>query len=244
MAKLYLSLLLILVSSSMASATTLKISQDLWPPYIMNSVQGSGIAHDIVADALISAGYELEFSIKPWSRVLKETKAGENDVIIAVWKTEERTKHFIFTDAYSHNEMLFISRGDVRFEFDSLDSLKGLRVALINDYQYGNNLRDYKEMIAVNTLDLPNSIRYLLANKADVLLVDEEVGRWTVQAMKVPKNKLYFSETYFHSTPLHAAVRKSHPEAESIVSALNNYFKNHAEGKLRALKTLYGLRDK
>ena len=244
MVKFYLIAILLILSSSAGVAKTLKISQDLWPPYIMNSVQGSGIAHDIVADALISAGYDLEFSVKPWSRVLKETKAGENDVIIAVWKTEKRTKHFLFTEPYTHNEMLFISRNNIRFEFDTIESLKGLRVALINDYQYGNNLRQYKGMIPVITLDLPNSIRYLLADKADVLVVDEEVGRWTVQGMKIPAGKLYFSKTYFDSTPLHAAVRKSHPEAENIVSALNNYFKNHAKGKLQALKTLYGLREK
>lgn len=244
MAKFYLIAILLILSSSAGATKTLKISQDLWPPYIMNSVQGSGIAHDIVADALISAGYDLEFSVKPWSRVLKETKAGENDVIIAVWKTEKRTKHFLFTDPYAHNEMLFISRNNIRFEFDTLESLKGLRVALINGYQYGNNLREYEGMIPVITLDLPNSIRYLLADKADVLMVDEDVGRWTVQGMKIPAGKLYFSKTYFDSTPLHAAVRKSHPEAENIVSALNNYFKNHAEGKLQALKTLYGLDDK
>lgn len=244
MVKCYLIAILLILSSSAGVAKTLKISQDLWPPYIMNSVQGSGIAHDIVADALISAGYDLEFSVKPWSRVLKETKAGENDVIIAVWKTEQRTKHFLFTDPYTHNEMLFISRNNIRFEFDTIESLKGLRVALINDYQYANNLRQYQGMIPVITLDLPNSIRYLLADKADVLLVDEQVGRWTVQGMKIPAGKLYFSKTYFDSTPLHAAVRKSHPEAENIVSALNNYFKNHAQGKLQALKTLYGLDDK
>ncbi|EGA65208.1 substrate-binding periplasmic protein [Vibrio brasiliensis] len=244
MVKFYLIAILLILSSSAGVAKTLKISQDLWPPYIMNSVQGSGIAHDIVVDALVYAGYDIEFSIKPWTRVLKETMAGENDVIVSLWKTEQRTKHFLYTDPYTHNSMIFISRQELKFEFDSFDSLKGMRVALINDYAYGNNLREYKGMIPVSTLDLPNSIRYLLADKADVLVVDEEVGRWTVQGMKIPAGKLYFSKTYFDSTPLHAAVRKSHPEAENIVSALNNYFKNHAQGKLQALKTLYGLDDK
>lgn len=241
MAKLYLSVLLFILSTSPGSAKTLRISQDLWPPYIMNSVQGSGIAHDIVADALISGGYELDFSVKPWSRVLKETIAGENDLIISLWKTEERTKHFLFTDPYTHNQMVFISRSEVQFEFESLESLKGMRVALINDYAYGNNLLQYKGMIPVKTLDLPNSIRYLLSNQADVLVADEDVARWTVQGMKIPSDKLYFSHSHFDSTPLHAAVRRSHPDAEQIISILNNYFKNHAKGKLDALKKLYGI---
>lgn len=243
MAKLYLSVILIIFSISTGSAKTLRISQDLWPPYIMNSVQGSGIAHDIVADALISAGYDIDFSVKPWSRVLKETMAGENDLIISLWKTEERTKHFLFTEPYTHNKMIFLSRSDIQFEFDSLESLKGMRVALINDYAYGNNLLEYQGMIPVKTLDLPNSIRYLLSNQADVLVVDEDVAKWTVQGMKIPPDTLYFSQSYLDSTPLHSAVRRSHPNAEHIVSTLNNYFKYHAKGKLDALKTLYGLQQ-
>jgi polar amino acid transport system substrate-binding protein len=116
-----------------------------------------------------------------------------------------------------------------------------MRVALINDYAYGNNLLQNKGMIPVKTLDLPNSIRYLLSNQADVLVADEDVARWTVQGMKIPSDKLYFSHSHFDSTPLHAAVRRSHPDAEQIISILNNYFKNHAKGKLDALKKLYGI---
>ena len=239
----YLSPILLLLWSQLTWSETLKLSQDLWPPYIMNSVQGSGIAHDIVADALISAGYDLEYSVKPWTRVLKETKSGQSDIIISLWKTEERQEYLLYTEPYMHNEMVFVSLSETKFEYESLDSLKGMKIAMINDYAYANNLRKYKNMTIVNTLDLPNSFRYLLAKKADVLVADEAVARWTAYGMKIPKGTLHYSKTFFDSTPLHSAVRKNHPEAEKIVSILNNYFKNHAEGKLEALHILYGLKD-
>lgn len=239
----YLGSVLLLIWSQFAWSATLKLSQDLWPPYIMNSVQGSGIAHDIVVDALISAGYDLKYSVKPWTRVLKETKSGQSDVIISLWKTEERQQFLLYTQPYMQNDMVFISLSDTKFEYESLDSLKGMKVALVNDYAYANNLRDYPDMTIVKTLDLPNSFRYLLAKKADVLVADEAVARWTAYGMKIPKGTLHYSKTYFDSTPLHAAVRKDHPEAEKIVSILNNYFKNHAQGKLEALQMLYGLKE-
>lgn len=208
----------------------------------MNSVQGSGIAHDIVADALTAAGYELEYSVKPWTRVLKETISGHNDVILSLWKTDEREQHFLFTIPYTQNKMVFISRSDIKFEYTSLESLKGFRVALINDYAYANGLREYKHITPVATLDLPNSIRYLLSNQADVLVTDEMVGRWAVHGMKVPKGMLYFSDSHFDSTPLYAAVRKSHPQAEQIVAILNNYFENYAKQKIAELEKIYGLK--
>ncbi|AIU66344.1 transporter substrate-binding domain-containing protein [Vibrio coralliilyticus] len=229
--------------SGLGWAAPLRLAQDLWPPYVMNSALGSGIAHDLVTEALVSAGFEIEYSVKPWSRVLKETINGKNDVIIAIWKTEQRNKDYLFTEEYMYNQMAFISRTDTNFEYTSMNSLKGLRVALINNYAYGAGLRDYKEMIPADSIDLPNSIRLVLTDRADVLVTDEAVGRWTVKEMRIKKERLHFSEAYLDSTPLHAAVRKDHPQAEQIVTALNLYFKHHAEQKLHDLRIKYGLAD-
>nr|WP_252724219.1 transporter substrate-binding domain-containing protein [Vibrio hepatarius] len=227
----------------MSQSVPLRLSQDLWPPYIMNSAYGSGIAYDLVTSALDSAGYEFEYTVKPWSRVLKETLGGQNDVIISLWKSEQRERDYLMTDMYMYNNMVFISRSDTNFEYESLENLKGMRVALINNYAYGGNLREYPEMISIRSIDLPNSIRQVLTQRADIIVADEAVGKWTVKEMRVEKNKLYFSHSYLDSTPLHAAVRRDHPQAQKIVSALNQYFKNHAPEKLKELKTKYGLSE-
>ena len=227
----------------LAEAERLRVSQDLWPPYIVNSAYGSGIAYDLVTGALDAAELEFDYTVKPWSRVLKETLGGQNDVIIAIWKTEQREKDYLLTDSYMHNRMVFVSRSDTKFEYESLESLKGLRVALINDYAYAGNLRQYPDMIPINSLDLANSVRQVLTQRADVLVTDEAVGRWAVQEMRVAKGKLYFSRSHLDSTPLHAAVRRDHPQAKEIVSKLNQYFKDNAEIRLQDIKIKYGLTD-
>ncbi|WP_341661642.1 transporter substrate-binding domain-containing protein [Vibrio sp.] len=227
----------------LAEAERLRVSQDLWPPYIVNSAYGSGIAYDLVIGALDAAELEFDYTVKPWSRVLKETLGGQNDVIIAIWKTEQREKDYLLTDSYMHNRMVFVSRSDTKFEYESLESLKGLRVALINDYAYAGNLRQYPDMIPINSLDLANSVRQVLTQRADVLVTDEAVGRWAVQEMRVAKGKFYFSRSHLDSTPLHAAVRRDHPQAQEIVSKLNQYFKDNAEIRLQDIKIKYGLTD-
>jgi len=232
-----------IVWSSLSQSAPLRLSQDLWPPYIMNSAYGSGIAYDLVTNALDSAGFEFEYTVKPWSRVLKETLGGQNDVIIAIWKSEQRDKDYLLTDMYMHNNIVFISRTDTNFEYESLESLKGIRMALIHNYAYGGNLRQAPDMIPINSIDLPNSIRQVLTQRADVLVADEAVGRWTVKEMRVKRDKLYFSRSYLDSTPLHAAVRRDHPQAKEIVSALNQYFKTHGPERLKDLKTKYGLSE-
>ena len=90
----------------------------------------------------------------------------------------------------------------------------------INDYAYAEICIPRYDPI--NSLDLANSIRQVLTQRAD-LVTDEAVGRWAVQEMRVGKGKLYFSRSHLDSTPLHAAVRRDHPHAQEIVSKLNQW---------------------
>ncbi|MEL7290790.1 MAG: transporter substrate-binding domain-containing protein [Pseudomonadota bacterium] len=226
---------------SVATAETLRVAQTEWPPFIMDSPLGGGVAHDFIVEALIDAGYRVQFEQKPWSRILKETVHGKNDVIVAMWKTEEREKHFLYTDAYMNNQMAVVSRSRSDFEYTDIKSLKGKEVALIHRYAYTPKLMEYPDMIPVNSIDLPNSLRLVLTERADLLVSDEIVARWTIQQMKLDINQFKFSEIYLDSTPLYAGVRRNHPQAQSIVSMLNEYFRTQGEAKLELLKEKYGV---
>lgn len=229
--------------SQSQSAPVLKVAQTQWPPFIMDSAYGQGIAYDFIIEGLVAAGYQVEFSEKPWGRILKETAHGKNDVIVAMWKTEQREKHFLFTEPYMHNQMSVLSRRNSDFEFTDIDSLKGKEVALINRYAYTAKLLDYPHFIPVNSIDLPNSVRLVLTERADVLVSDEIVARWTLKEMRLDPSQIKFSSTYLDTSPLYAGVRRDHPLAQEIVNALNHYFKNHGERRLAELKTKYGLSD-
>ncbi|NVD06316.1 transporter substrate-binding domain-containing protein [Vibrio sp. JPW-9-11-11] len=236
---------LVLASSLSFSATvyaeTLRVAQTEWPPFIMESPLGGGVAHDFIVDALVEAGYQVQFDQKPWSRILKETIHGKNDVIVAMWKTEEREQHFLFTDAYMNNQMAVVSRNDSDFNYTQIESLKGKEVALIHRYAYTPKLLEYPDMIPVNSIDLPNSLRLVLTERADVLVSDEIVARWTIKQMNIDINQLKFSPTYLDSTPLYAGVRHDHPQAQAIVNMLNQYFLTQGAEKLEQLKEKYGV---
>lgn len=210
----------------------------------MDSPIGKGIAHDMVVNALTSSGYTVQFTEKPWARILKETIKGKNDVIIAIWKTEEREKTFLFTQPYMYNQMAVVSLRKSNFKFKSLESFKDKRVALINGYAYAGSLLEYDQMKPVISIDLPNSIRLVLTERADALVTDEVVGEWTIKEMGIDRGQLAFSDVYLDSTPLYAAVRKSHPQAEQIVEVLNKFFDQQAAQELQSLKTRYGLNSK
>ncbi|MFM2589396.1 substrate-binding periplasmic protein [Vibrio sp. TBV020] len=237
---LYGILVLYPLSASYA-ATVLRVAQTTWPPFIMDSPFGRGIAHDIVIEGLTTAGYQVEFVEKPWARILKETLKGKNDIIVAIWKTKQREQDYLFTEPYMYNQMAVVSRSELDFEYQTIENLKEKRVALINGYAYGAELLEYEQMYKVISIDLPNSIRLLLSGRADILVTDEAVGKWTISEMGIEANRLHFSDNYLDSTPVHVAVRRSHPRAQEIVDTLNRYFKTHGEVKMKKLRRKYGL---
>ncbi|TFH92887.1 transporter substrate-binding domain-containing protein [Vibrio ouci] len=222
-------------------ASVLRVAQTAWPPFIMNSPQGRGIAHDLVMEGLINAGSQVEFVEKPWARILKETLKGKSDVIVAIWKTPKREQEYLFTEPYMYNQMAVVSPVEVGFEYHAIEDLKEKRVAMINGYAYAAELSNYQHMYRVSSIDLPNSIRLLLSSRADVLVTDEIVGRWTIKEMGIEAELLHFSQKFLDSSPVHVAVRRTHPQAQEIVNALNLYFKQHGAAQMKLLREKYGV---
>jgi polar amino acid transport system substrate-binding protein len=228
--------------SGITNALPLRIAQSEWAPYVMDSPIGRGIAHDIVMQGLSNSGYQFVYEQKPWPRVLKETFYGKNDVIIAIWKSDERERHYYFTEPYLNNTLTVISRvSKTPFEYEDLTSLNDKRVALIEDYAYPSELLAHNKMLPIPSDSLSTSLRMVLSNRADVLITDEFVARWMIKEMNLSINKFQFSAEPFSFTPLHVAVRKDHPYAQQIVYNLNYYFRNLSRLHIELLKIKYGL---
>ncbi|MFB9214985.1 substrate-binding periplasmic protein [Vibrio sinaloensis] len=230
------------ISVTCYATTSLNVAQDIWPPYVMDTPIGEGIAHDIVTQGLVRAGYKFAYQHKPWARVLKETYYGKNDIIVAIWKSAERERKYHFTEPYLYNHLAVISRaGNDKFDYQGLDSLNGLKVALIDNYAYPSDLLDHPNIEPVPSSDLTTSFRLLLSHRADVVVSDEFVALWTLKEAKLPHGRFHFSTNKLATNSLHAAVRKSHPLSQQIVYSLNYHFRTIDEVKLGELKKKYGL---
>ena len=85
------------------------ILTSIWPPYVDPKLPGHGLAVSIVTEAFRRAGYEPRIESLDWERNLENARSGENGVIAAAYRSEERKRDFVFTDAYLTNE---INAGD------------------------------------------------------------------------------------------------------------------------------------
>jgi ABC-type amino acid transport substrate-binding protein len=87
-------------------------SEEGWPPFDF-SVNGKeqGYSIDIIKLVAQKTGLKLEFiNGYLWDELLQMTKAGEVDVLPAIWKTTEREKYLNYTYSYYANKYALIVR--------------------------------------------------------------------------------------------------------------------------------------
>ncbi len=71
-------------------------------------------------------GIQVRYEIRPWKRALAETERGKIDILLALYFTEERKKHFEFTIPYSQEPVSVFINKDKPFPLTKRDDLTGL----------------------------------------------------------------------------------------------------------------------
>ncbi|WP_108650415.1 substrate-binding periplasmic protein [Dongshaea marina] len=101
----------------------------------------TGLAYDVVIKSFHKAGYRVELTIAPWSRVIKLLQSGLVDAVFPAVKNPERLARYLFSESlvYPQNHyLLYVSRNrPSTLRGDGLAMLSGLRVGVYRDFSYG-----------------------------------------------------------------------------------------------------------
>jgi polar amino acid transport system substrate-binding protein len=147
----------------LVAAETVTLRADIYPPF--NAIPGSEkpgsmvvIAHKVFG----AAGYTVDYQVMPWSRTLDEVEAGRIDGAIGTSKGESDTLAFP-DEAQGFWGPVFVTPAASTWTYAGLDSLKGLSIGTIPDYDYGQDLQgnSFMEWLATN----PQKIQSLKGDK-------------------------------------------------------------------------------
>ena len=114
-----------------------------YPPYSYKQEgETVGVAVEIVKNVFESAGYQIFVDIVPWARALESVKKGKVDGIFTIYKNDEREKFLIYSNEILMPQIVsFFKRKDKKISFDgSLDTIKGLKLSVVNRVSYGKEL--------------------------------------------------------------------------------------------------------
>lgn len=132
-----------LLGSVTARAETLVMEADVWCP--VNCAQDAeqpGIFVELAREIFAEAGIEVEYRVTNWARALQEVRNGRANALIGAGIRD--APDFIFgQSAPGISRNCFYARGDSAWRYTGLESLRQIRLGVINGYSYGEEIDNY-----------------------------------------------------------------------------------------------------
>lgn len=215
---LLLSATLILAASSQGKQ--LRLASTVWPPFTNTSGQPR-FALDLVEAALDRIGVPSVTSFVDNAQFTSALTTGPFDGSGATWRDAEREKALLFSQAYLENRLVLIARrgGDVSAKV--LTAVTGRRIAIVEGYAYGEAL-DGSGATLVRSKSQEDNLRLLLDSKVDYALMDALVVQYILDHYsEEARTRLEIGTAPLVTRSLHLAIRRSRPDAESIIQRFN-----------------------
>jgi polar amino acid transport system substrate-binding protein len=210
------------------TTTRLRLVSTVWPPFTNNSGQPR-FALDLVEEGTRRIGLQTTTTFVEAAKFTPALLTGPFDGSGAAWKDPERERALLFSQPYLENRLILVARrgGDVSAK--ALAELKGKRIAIVEGYSYGDNI-DTAGPTVVRSRSEEHSLELLLTNAVDYTLMDELVVEYIVDHhAEEARTRLQFGARALVTRQLFFAVRRTLPDAQSIIDRFN--------GQLRAMIT-------
>lgn len=225
---------------------------DSWCPY--NCAPGSthpGYIIEVATEIFKEAGYRLEYQTVPWTRTLNGVKEGIYDAAVgaAIGDIPEAT----FPEeslGFVQNSM-FVRKGNL-WKFNGIDSLKNIRLGVVGDYYYSDEINAYLEAnpkspnidVLLGDNAVERSITKLLDNKIDMYIEDPNVFYFTAAQMGVDRGKFDIAGELNEPEGIYIAFSPKNPQSEKWAQILSAGIKEFRQsGRLAEILKWYGVKD-
>jgi polar amino acid transport system substrate-binding protein len=202
------------------TTTPLRLVSTIWPPFT-NQPSQPRFALDLVEEAARRIGLTTHTFFVEAAKFTPSLLTGPFDGSGAVWKDAERERVLLFSRPYLENRLILVARrgGDVSAK--TLAELKGKRIAIVEGYSYGDTI-DTAGPTFVRSRSEEDSLELLLKSAVDYTLMDEIVVEYIVDHHpEEARTRLQFGARPLITRELFFAVRRSLPDAQSIVDRFN-----------------------
>lgn len=228
------------------------IVADLWCPYNCEPTSyNPGFMIEIAREALAEKNIEIQYSNIPWARAIEETRKGSYTAIVGAAKGD--AEDFIFPDvpqAVSRN--IFYVRAGETWQYKGVNSLKEKILAVIEDYDYGEEMKNYiaenknnnTRIQSVSGEDaLAINIKKLLNRRVDVIIENEAVMQGSLQKMAL-QDKIAPAGGLNMEDDLYLAFSPKNSKSSEYAKIISEGTKKMREtGRLQEILDKYNVKD-
>jgi polar amino acid transport system substrate-binding protein len=227
---------------------------DNWCPYnCAPEAAHRGYMIDIL-ERLLGPHYTLTYKLAPWTRAIHMVETGEAQLLIATPATTEQ-KIAASVPLGVDQSCFFVRKGNP-WRFTRLSDLKTVRLGVVQDYNYDDNgpldtliagyrkAKDTRLEVAVGENALEKNFRKLEAGRMDVVVENENVGRYMIQELKLQDSIDFAHCATHHVATTHVAVSLKRPDAKQILAFINIGVQElRRTGELNTILKPYGMVD-
>ena len=218
----FLLLTVALPITATAQDRQLQLASTPWSPFT-NARGQPRFALDLVEEALVRIGTFANTVIVAEGKLTPLLLRGDVDGSAALWKDPERERVLLYSQPYLENRLMLVGRHGSDASAVTLADLPGKRIALVSGYAYGEAVEEAVGPVFVASHSPEDSIAKLLDGEADYTLMDELVIQYLVNHHgEDARTRLAFGSTPMLTRSLHLAIRRSLPEAASIISRFDD----------------------
>jgi polar amino acid transport system substrate-binding protein len=209
-----------LAAVAQTAPVTLNLVSTPWPPFT-NVAGQPRFALDLVEAAFDRIGVKANTRIVSPGEFTTSLLAPTFDGSAAAWKDAERERALIFSQAYLENRLVLVGRRGADVSAARMADLAGKRIAIVEGYSYGESVENAGP-IFVKSSSEEDSLSRLLKGTVDYTLMDDLVVEYIVSNHpKEAGTRLQIGKSALVTRPLYLAIRRTRPDAESIVSRFN-----------------------
>ena len=120
--------------TSFASAETLKVLTEEFPPYnYTENGRITGFSTEVVRAVLQEIKVEGEFQSLPWARAYETAQSSSNLLIYSIGRTPQRERLFKWVGVIAPTHYYLFSLPQRKLKFDRLDQAKDFQTATVNE---------------------------------------------------------------------------------------------------------------
>ncbi len=188
-------------STSSFAQETIRITNGEWRPFLSENLKQYGVLSHIITTAFSSEGINVEYGFFPWARSYTFVKTGKWDGSVVWSRTPEKENEVYFSDPVFISKDVFFHLKSYKFDWNTIDDLKGITVGATIKYTYGKKF-DNAEKVGELLVDrVPSDLlnfKKLLKERIQIFPMNIDAGYSLIQEQFKPENAQLFTN---HSKP-------------------------------------------
>jgi len=198
MKRLFLTLCMLLMASTIYAGDKIVMATLDWEPYVGQNMKNQGYVAEVVKEAFKRGGIEVELKFYQWSRVVGLAKAGKVDGYFPEYYADGVKEYAAFSEAMPGGPLGFFKRKDQDISYNTLKDLEGYKIGVVKGYVNTEEFDNAAFLTRDIAKDDLTNLKKLAAGRLDLMVADKFVGTFLMNANLPDKAK----EIEFLAKPL------------------------------------------